>query len=179
MAQTILTVIFFVFIIALAVMMIRAMSRPDEFRIERAIDIAAPPERIFPLLNDFRAWPQWSPWEKKDPAMTRRYGATTVGAGATYAWEGDRNVGKGEMRIADTMPPSRVAIDLHFIKPFRARNAVAFTLEPRGAGTYVTWTMRGPSPFLFKIMHLFIDMDRMVGKDMEQGLANLKAAAER
>lgn len=179
MAQTILTVIFFAFVLVLAAMMIRAMWRPDEFRIERAIDIAAPPERIFPLLDDFRAWSEWSPWEKKDPAMTRHYGATTVGVGATYAWEGDRNVGKGEMRIVDTMPPSRLAVDLRFVKPFQARNAVEFTLAPSGGGTRVTWTMRGPSPFLFKLMHLFVDMDRMVGKDFEQGLANLKAAAER
>ncbi len=179
MAQMILTAIFVVFILVLAVMFIYATMRPDEFRIERAADIKAPPEKIFALINDFKAWPAWSPWEKKDPNMRRSYGATASGPGAVYEWDGDKNIGKGRMTIVDATPPSRVAIDLHFIKPFTARNTVEFMLEPRGDATHVTWTMRGRSSLLFKIMHLFIDMDRMVGKDIEQGFANLKAATER
>ncbi len=178
MAQMILTAIFVVFILVLAAMFIYATMRPDEFRIERSAAIKASPDEIFPLINDFRAWPDWSPWEKRDPNLKRSYGVTTSGQGALYEWSGDRNVGQGRMTITESVPPSRLAIDLHFLKPFKARNVVEFTLEPAPQATRVTWTMHGPVRLMFKIMHLFVDMDRMIGRDFEAGLANLKTLAE-
>jgi hypothetical protein len=111
--------------------------------------------------------------------MKRSYGALTSGKGAAYAWDGDKNVGQGSMEITDTLAPSRVALRLDFVKPFEAHNTVEFTLKAEGEGTTVTWTMDGPTPFFGKIIHVFIDMDRMVGKDFESGLANLKTAAEK
>jgi uncharacterized protein YndB with AHSA1/START domain len=156
-----------------------AATRPDTFRVERSIAIKAPPERIFPLINDYRQWPAWSPYEDKDPAMKRTYGATTAGKGATYAWEGDGNVGQGSMAIEDSRPPSLVAIRLDFVKPFEAHNKVDFTLVPQGDSTTVTWAMQGPAPYLSKLMQVFFNMDNMVGKDFEAGLAKLKAVAEK
>ena len=165
--------------VLIAGVLLFAATKPDTFRVQRAASIKAPPEKIFPLINDFKAWSAWSPWEKKDPAMKRTFGAITSGKGATYAWEGNKDVGQGGMTIADSVPSSRVALKLDFLKPFEAHNLVEFTLEPKGGETNVTWSMQGDTPYFAKIIHVFINMDSMVGKDFEAGLANLKAAAEK
>jgi uncharacterized protein YndB with AHSA1/START domain len=163
----------------LAAVLLFAATKPDTFRVQRAASIKAPPEKLFALINDFNRWGAWSPWEKKDPAMKRSFGATTSGKGAVYAWEGNKDVGQGRMEIAESVPPSKVAIKLDFAKPFEAHNLVEFTLEPRGDATDVTWAMRGDTPYFAKIIHVFIDVDGMVGKDFESGLANLRDAAEK
>ena len=167
-----------VIVVLVAGVLVLAAIKPDTFRVQRTAAIKAPPEKIFALIDDFKAWGTWSPWENKDPAMKRTYGATTRGKGATYAWEGNKDVGQGSMEIAASTPPSRIALKLDFLKPFEAHNSVEFTLAPAGDTTKVTWEMQGPTPFFAKIVHVFINMDRMVGKDFETGLANLKAAAE-
>jgi uncharacterized protein YndB with AHSA1/START domain len=156
-----------------------AATKPDTFRVQRAASIKAPPEKVFALINDFKRWDTWSPWEKKDPAMKRTWGAVTSGKGARYAWEGNKDVGQGSMEIVDSANPGKVALKLDFVKPFEAHNTVVFTLEPKGDATNVTWAMEGPAPYFAKIIHVFIDMDSMVGKDFEAGLANLKAVAEK
>ncbi len=163
----------------LAGVLIFAATKPDTFRVQRAIDIKAPPEKIFPFLNDLHNFGAWSPYEKKDPAMKRTFSGPASGKGAVYEWEGDKNVGKGRMEIADAAPPSNVTINLDFVKPFEAHNIVVFTLAPKGDFTEVTWAMHGPVPYVAKIMHVFLDMDSMVGKDFEAGLANLKSVAEK
>jgi hypothetical protein len=165
-------------VVAIGGILAYAATKPDTFVVKRAASINAPAERIFPLLDDFRTWGSWSPYEGKDPAMKRTYSGAAKGKGAVYAWDGDKNVGTGRMEIADASPPSRVTLKLDFTKPFEAHNVVDFTLEPKGESTTVTWAMHGPVPYMAKIMHVLIDMDRMVGKDFETGLANLKAVAE-
>lgn len=168
-------------IIALVVVgiLVLAATQPDTFRIERKAAIKAPAEKVFPLLNDFKQWGTWSPWEKKDPAMKRNFGAVTTGKGATYTWEGNKDVGQGGMEITDSVSPNKLTIALSFIKPFEARNTVNFALTPVAGGTEVAWSMDGRNNFMSKIICLFMDMDRMVGKDFETGLANLKIAAEK
>ena len=165
--------------LVIAGVLILAATRPDTFRVQRATTIQAPPQKVFEFIDDFNRWSVWSPWEKKDPAMKRTFGAATSGKGATYAWEGNKDVGQGSMEIAESAPPSRVAIKLDFVKPFEAHNMVEFTLEPKDEATAVTWSMQGHTPYFAKIIHLFFDMDSMVGKDFEAGLASLKSAAEK
>ena len=159
--------------------LIFATTKPDIFRVHRSASIKAPPEKVFALINDFKAWGAWSPWEKKDPAMKRTFGTTTAGKGATYAWDGNKDVGQGSMEITEAAPSSKIALKLDFIKPFEGHNTVDFTLEPKGDMTNVSWSMQGPAPYLTKLIQVFCDMDSMVGKDFEAGLANLKAAAEK
>ena len=173
-----LKIIGIIVVVLVAGILILAATKPDTFRIERHASIKAPPEKVFAVINDFNRWGAWSPWEKKDPAMKRTFGATS-GKGAVYAWEGNKDVGQGHMEIAESVPSSRVAITLDFVKPFEAHNLVEFTLEPKGDVTDVKWAMRGDTPYFAKIIHVFINMDSMVGKDFEAGLANLKAAAEK
>jgi len=165
--------------IAIAVVLILAATKPDTFAVQRAAIIKAPPEKIFPLINDFRQWGAWSPYEHKDPAMKRTYSGAVRGNGAVYAWEGDKNVGKGRMEILEASAPSKIAIKLDFFTPFEAHNTAEFTMVPQDDATRVTWRMHGPASFMAKIMHVFVNIDNMVGKDFEIGLANLKRLAEK
>ena len=168
-----------ILLLVVGVVLANAATKPDTFRVERTASIKAPPEKIFPLINNFDNWGAWSPYEKKDPAMRRTRSGAASGKGAVYAWDGDRNVGKGRMEIADASPPSKVTLKLDFEKPFEAHNIVNFTMEPKGDATSVTWAMHGPVPYMAKIVHVIFNMDRMVGQDFEAGLANLKALAEK
>ena len=174
----IITTIIVLLLIIIAAILILAARRPSVFRVERSTRIKAPAEKIFPLINDFHAWGNWSPYEKLDPAMKRTFSGAALGKGAVYGWEGNGKAGAGRMEIADVAAPSKVTIKLDFTRPFRASNMVDFTIEPQGAATQVTWAMHGPAPFMTKLFGLFMDMDKMIGKDFERGLANLKAAAE-
>ena len=166
-------------IVVVAGILIYASTKPDTMHYQRSASIKAPPEKIFPLINDFHRWGTWSPYETRDPAMKRIFSGQPEGKGSVYEWDGDKNVGKGRMEITEVSAPSKVTIKLDFIKPFEGHNVAEFVLEPRGDSTNVTWTMRGPSPYIAKLMSVFFSMDSMIGRDFEAGLANLKAAAEK
>jgi uncharacterized protein YndB with AHSA1/START domain len=174
-----IAIIAVVLAIAIAIILILAATKPDRFSVQRATTVKAPPEKIFSLINDFHQWGAWSPYESKDPAMKRSYSGAASGEGAVYAWEGNKNVGSGRMEILDSSAPSKIVIKLDFFTPFEAHNTAEFTMLPQGDATNVTWLMHGPLPFMGKIMHVFINMDRMVGKDFEIGLANLKRLTEK
>ncbi len=155
-----------------------ATTRPDDFRVQRTAAIKAPPEKIFPFINDFRQWTIWSPFEKVDPGMKRTYGEKSAGPGATYAWDGNSNIGAGSMTMVDSST-QKFIIKLDFVRPFQANNIAEFTLVPAGDTTNVTWSMHGPVPYFAKIIHMFMNMDKMVGGQFDTGLADLKAAAEK
>lgn len=174
MLPTILIVLITPIVVILAI----AATRPNTFRVERRTHIDAEPARVFALVDDFRRWPAWSPWEKLDPALTRTYSGASSGAGAKYAWAGNKKVGEGRMEILETTPPSRIVIRLEFLKPWQATNTTEFTFARSASGTDVNWAMVGTSPFMFKVMGIFMPMDKLVGKDFERGLASMKAAAE-
>ena len=174
----IIAIVAVVLALAIAAVLILAAKKPDRFAVQRATTVQAPPDRIFPLINDFHQWGSWSPYETRDPAMKRSYSGETSGKGAVYGWEGNKDVGSGRMEILDAQAPSKIVIKLDFFAPFEGHNTAEFTMLPQGDGTNVTWSMHGPSPFIGKIMHVFINMDRMVGKDFEAGLANLKRLTE-
>ena len=166
-------------ILLVAALLAYAASRPDQFRVERRARINATPDKVFPLLNDFRRWSIWSPWERLDPNLTRRHSGPDSGQGAVYEWEGNSNVGTGRMEITSASAPSQVTIKLDFIQPFQAHNVAEFALQRSGDATHVTWAMHGPNPFMARLMSAFLDMDQMVGKDFETGLANLKTITEK
>jgi len=165
--------------VVIAGILIFAATKPDVFRVQRSATIAAPADKIFPHLLDFKRWPSWSPYEKKDPDMKRTFSGPATGPGAAYAWEGDKNVGEGRIEVTEVSPNARLAFDLIMLKPFQARNKGEFMLEPQGSGTRVTWAMYGPAPFITKLMQVFCNMDRMVGGDFEKGLADLKTISEK
>jgi uncharacterized protein YndB with AHSA1/START domain len=175
----IIAIIGIVLAIAIAIVLILAATKPDTLRVQRVITVKAPPDKIFPLINDFHQWVSWSPYEHKDPAMKRSYSGAESGKGAVYGWEGDKNVGSGRMEILETSAPTKIVINLDFFTPFEAHNTAEFTMLPQGDATNVTWLMHGPAPFMSRVMQVFMNLDRMIGKDFEVGLANLKRLTEK
>lgn len=164
---------------ALALVFIFATTRPDSFRVERSISIKAEPAKVYALLNDFHAFGSWSPWQNLDPGMRVAYAGATSGPGAIYTWEGNSEVGAGRMEILKSEPDNSVVVKLDFLKPFEGHNTSEYTLVSSPGTTNVTWAMYGPSPFVSKLMGIFVSMDSMIGKDFERGLANLKAVSEK
>jgi len=175
----IIAIIAIVLAVAIAIVLILAAMKPDRFSIRRGATITAPPEKIFSLINDFHQWGSWSPWENKDPAMKRTFSGAASGRGAVYAWDGNKNVGSGRMEILDASSPSKIVIKLDFFAPFEAHNTAEFTMLPQGDTTGVDWLMHGPASFMSKLMQVFMNIDKMVGKDFEAGLSNLKKLTEK
>lgn len=164
--------------VLIALVLIVASTKPNTVHYERSMVINASPERILPHITDFRNWKPWSPWEKKDPGMKRDYTGANSGVGAKYHWTGNNKVGEGSMEILDT-DATGVKIDMRFIKPWKAECSAVFHFTPVANGTNVRWTMDGPNLFMGKVMSFFMNMDKMIGKDFETGLAGLKAEAEK
>jgi hypothetical protein len=162
----------------IAIILVIAAFQPAQFRVTRSATIAAPAAVIFPEVNDFHRWPDWSPWEKLDPTMKRTLEGPAAGVGAVYAWEGNSDVGSGKMTITESKPAEVIRIKLEFFKPMPGLCPTEFTFKPEGAGTNVTWTMTGDKNYISKVVCLFMSMDKMVGGDFEKGLASLKQVSE-
>jgi uncharacterized protein YndB with AHSA1/START domain len=177
MEEAMILTILIVTAVAVAAVLAYAASKPDTFMVRRSASIAAPPEKIFPMIDDLRAQSAWSPFEK-DPDMKRTHGGAPRGKGAVYEWDGNRQVGAGRIAITESVPSSKVVLLLDMVRPFKAHNTVEFTLDRIGAGTTVTWAMQGRQPYMAKVMGLFVDCDKMCGGMFEEGLAKLKVLAE-
>ena len=177
----IIAIIAVVLAVALALVLVLAATKPDTFTVRRTAVVKATAEKIFPLINNFHQWVNWSPWENRDPAMKRTYSGAESGRGAIYAWDGNKSVGSGRMEILDASSPSKIVIKLDFFKPFEGHNTAEFTMQPErdAATTNIIWVMHGPAPFVNKVMQVFMNLDKMIGKDFEAGLANLKRLTEK
>jgi uncharacterized protein YndB with AHSA1/START domain len=174
-----IAVIALLFAVGIVGVLVFALTKPDTFRVERSLAVKAPANAVYPLVADFHRWTAWSPYEGRDRAMKRTFGGAAVGKGATYAWDGNNNVGAGHMEILEASASSKLRIKLDFERPFEGHNTAEFTFVPQGDATLVTWAMSGPAPFLSKVMQVFINMDSMIGKDFEAGLASLKKLTEK
>jgi hypothetical protein len=166
-------------VVAIAAVLLFAATRPDTFRVERSVLIQAPAQRIHDQIQDFHHWQAWSPFEKLDPAMKREISGASCGIGALYAWDGNSKAGAGRMEIVESVPGQRVRIRLEFIRPMHTSSFADFSIVPEGNAQRVTWAMHGPQPYISKVMGLVFNMDRMLGKDFDEGLANLKRISER
>ena len=167
-----LAVIVIVFVVIVAV-------QPSEFFIARSAAVSAPPAAVFAQVNDFHKWEAWNPWGKIDPAMKQTYEGAPAGTGAIYTWAGNKKeVGEGRMTIIESRPSDLIRVKLEFMKPFRATNIALFTIKPEGKQTMVTWNMTGQNNFMAKAIHLFMNMDKMIGGQFEKGLADMKSVVE-
>jgi hypothetical protein len=166
------------FLVLVVVLIGVILTRPATYHIERSTTIDAQAATVFPQVNDFNNWEAWSPWAKLDPNMTTELGGAASGTGATYHWVGNKEVGEGRMTITDSRPNEHVAIKLEFLKPWQSTSTTTFTMTPASSGTQVVWAMDGQNDFTGKAVSLFMNMDQMVGKDFEKGLAALKSISE-
>lgn len=156
-----------------------AVGKPKITHVKRSLKINAKREEIFAIINDFKQWALWSPYEK-DPQMSKVFEGSENGAGAIYKWSGDKNVGEGEITILETTPPNELIMKLHMIRPFDALNDVRFSIENDGADeSLVTWELKAPASLFARVMANFVNMDKMIGGDFEIGLARLKAICEK
>jgi hypothetical protein len=163
--------------ILIAVLGIVVAMQPSEFRVVRTAALSAPAQALFAQVNDFHIWEAWSPWEKLDPALRRTYEGAPAGTGAIYSWVGNNQVGEGRMTIIESHPNDFIRIKLEFLKPFAATHTAEFTFKPEGDRTQVTWSMFGERNFLSKAIGLFMNMDKMIGDNFEQGLAQMGSTA--
>ncbi|MBX9924875.1 MAG: SRPBCC family protein [Hyphomicrobiaceae bacterium] len=166
-------------VLAALVVLALASGKPDRFVVERRAMIAAPVETVYAQVADLVAWQAWSPWAKKDPAAKAEISGPSSGVGSAFAWDGNKDVGKGRMEIIEALPPSRVKFRLDFEKPFKGTNEAQFILSPVQGGTDVVWQMTGDAVLVSKVMDLLFNMDRMVGRDFEAGLSSIKQICER
>ena len=174
MAPTVLIV----FVLAIIALLAYASTRPDTLRVERKAVIAATPAKLYGLINDLHQFNRWNPYLAKDPALKASYEGPRAGPGASYGWDGNKDVGQGSMTITSNTPDQQVVMRLLFVKPFPGDNTLEFTLTPQGDATEVSWLMHGPQAFVPKLMGIFVNMDRMIGRDFETGLVNLRRVAE-
>lgn len=147
------------------------------FSVVRSTVVSASPDKVYGLLADPRQWKQWSAWNRRDPAMQITYSGPDAGSGAVWAWK-SASQGDGRMSFTTAEPGRRLGYEL-FFPDFGTTSTGEFTLEATAGGTRVIWRMdgnMGRNP-LFRWMALMAD--GMVGKDFDEGLANLKAVAEK
>jgi uncharacterized protein YndB with AHSA1/START domain len=167
-------------VVLIAAVLIYAASKPDVFTVERSIEIHAAPDKVFAQIDDFHAWAAWSPYEHLDPAMKKTFSGAPVGLGSIYEWNGDGGAGSGRMEIVKSVPASLVSIRLDMLKPFEGHNVAEFKLTPQGASsTTVKWSMSGPTIYMGKLMSVFVNVDKLVGNQFEEGLSKLKELAEK
>jgi uncharacterized protein YndB with AHSA1/START domain len=163
---------------ALVVVAVVVARQPSRYRVARSVEIGAPPERVFALVNDLRRWEAWSPWLKADPGARTAYEGASAGPGAAFTWSGNREVGEGRMTITESHPSDLVRLRLDFLRPFKSTAAAEFTFAPSGRGTVASWSMSGEKNFAAKALHMVVNMDKMIGGKFDEGLAQMKAIAE-
>ena len=166
-----LTFIAILFLIVIA-------GQPDESTVTRSVKISAPPEKIFPNVNDLHNWEAWSPWAKLDPNAKHAYEGAASGTGAAMSWSGNCKVGVGRMTITESQASESIRFRLDFEKPMKATNLAEFTFKPEGGQTVVTWAMTAKNQGVGKVFGLIFNCDKILGGQFEKGLANLKGIVE-
>jgi uncharacterized protein YndB with AHSA1/START domain len=168
--------------VAIAGVAIVAATKPSTFLIERSVTIDAPPQRVFGLIDDFHHWPRWAPQDRDDKTMQRTFKRAKAGNGAVSEWTSQGSAGAGTMTMSEVVPLQQVKVVVNWDRPFEAQNINTFTLTPVPQGattaTKVTWTVRGSNLYVMKAMEVFLGIDGVIGKHLDEGLRNLKDAAE-
>lgn len=164
--------------VVIIVFLVVVAMQPSTFNVTRSLTIGAPPDAVFPHVNELKKWEMWNPWGKIDPNMKLTYDGPPSGVGASYAWVGNNEVGEGKMTVTGSRTNESVQFKLEFFKPMAGVSEAEFTFKPQGNQTVVTWTMSGKNNFIAKAFCLFMNMDKMVGGNFEKGLADLKVVVE-
>jgi Polyketide cyclase / dehydrase and lipid transport len=162
---------------------IYVVLQPERFIVKRSAVINAPPKKVFSLINDLKKWKDWSPWAEGDATAQILYTKNTVGYDAQIKWSHSKKAGAGSMTLVNSNPYKEIRFNLDLIRPFKSANEVIFSLSPAensgGAKTLVVWSITGRDTFISKFFNLLISRDKMIGKQFEEGLANLDLAAQK
>ncbi|EAR14439.1 MULTISPECIES: SRPBCC family protein [Robiginitalea] len=171
----------FIYILAaiLVLLIILYLIAPARYDVSRNILINRPPAVVFEYLKYLKNQDEWSPWAKRDPDMKKEYRGTDGTVGFVSSWEGNKEVGAGEQEITRIQEGSRIESELRFLKPWKSTSDAYIEVEPAaGDATRVRWGFSGQNGFPMRLMMLVMSMDKMVGKDFEEGLASLKTRLE-
>lgn len=152
--------------------------QPSDFRVTRTVDIPVTSDVVFAQVNDLHKWEAWSPWAKLDPQAKSTFAGPAAGVGASMTWSGNDKVGEGTMTIVESRPNELVRLKLEFRKPFQATNEAELRFSGDGKPTTVDWSMSGRNNFLFKAVGIFMNCDKMLGDQFDQGLANLSKVSQ-
>lgn len=156
-----------------------ALIAPKNYNVFRSIEIARPKAEVFDHLKYLKKQDEWSPWARKDPNMKKSFTGTDGEVGCISHWAGNKDVGEGEQEITNIIPGERIEGELRFLKPWKSTSDCYLDVDDGSDGkTKVTWGFSGKNKFPMSIMMLFMSMDKMVGKDFEEGLATLKSQME-
>ncbi len=174
-----LNLIIIIIVLAIVVLLGYAATKPDTFNIQRTSRIKATPEKIFPHINDLKAWRAWSPYEKLDTEMRKTLKGADSGVGSVYEWEGNSKAGVGRVEIIESIAPSKIVMKLDMLKPFQAHNIIEFSFKEKDSYTDVTWSMHGSQPYLAKVMGVIFNCDKIVGSQFEEGFTKLRSIVEK
>lgn len=157
-------------------------TRPSAYEVERKVEIAAPADLVFGVLHDLHRFGGvfvlfGSPLDELDSNLQKTFEGPAAGVGQSYAWSG-ANAGVGKLTIEESVPGLRVGLKLEFLKPMASTATCALTIEAGPTGSRVTWSMKGHHNFVGKAFGLFVNMDKMLGGDIEKGLGRLKVVTE-
>ena len=169
--------ILLVLVVLVALVLIAASFQPNEFKVVRSTVVNASADKVYPQIDDLKAFDKWNPFMEADPNAKVTYEGVS-GMGMSSTWDGNNRMGAGKNTITSVQKDQSVGMRLDFERPMKNTAQVMFTLQPQGSGTLVTWVMTGNNNLMGKVFHLFVNMDKMVGGQFEKGLANLKNTVE-
>lgn len=173
----ILKVLGIIIVILAVIIVVGGMFLPKTYSVSRTTLINAPDSVIYKNIADFNEFLKWNPWAKMEPTAKTTISGPIAQANHLYEWEG-KETGSGQMKIKQVELNKMVDIELKFIKPFESLADTKFEIAPDGIGNKVTWTMSGEQNLISKWMCVFVSMDKMIGKDFEDGLKYLKEKSE-
>jgi carbon monoxide dehydrogenase subunit G len=165
-------------LLVIAALLVFANTKPNSFRVQRSITIHAPQEQVFSLINDLHSWDAWSPDDNRGGSVQKTYRGPASGVGAAAEWSGSGRAGTAKMRITESVPPSKVSVMVHWLKPFEAHNHNEFVIQAQGDETQVTWSIRTSNLYAMKLMGIFLNIQSQFEQHMELGLKKLKTTAE-
>lgn len=170
----------FIYILIIFITLIAFLGfvAPKKFHVHRSIVIEKPKQEVYDFLKYLKNQDLWSPWNKKDPSMKKSYKGVDGEVGFVSAWEGNKEVGSGEQELLGFVEGELVQSKLRFFKPWKSESDAYLRTELHEKGTKVTWGFLGKNTFPFSIFMLFMNMDKAVGKDFEEGLQRMKSVLE-
>ncbi|MEM1339256.1 MAG: SRPBCC family protein [Bacteroidota bacterium] len=172
-------ILLYILVGLIGLILILTLFAPKTYDVSRSIVIAQPKDKVFTVLRSLKEQDKWSPWAKRDPNMKKEYRGTDGEVGSISYWNGNKEVGEGEQEITKIIDGERIEGALRFLKPWKSESDCYFETKDTGSDTTeVTWGFSGKNKFPFSIMMVFMSMDKMVGKDFEEGLATLKSIME-